>query len=372
MYWLLMFCAVQWWQQGASMPTPGYGFACVAVGNRVYAIGGARGIQDSVIPRRAVEAYDVMRDTWLTGFSPLPVPRWYVGGAELNGKIYVMGGTDGRVESRRVDRFDPVANRWDTVAQLPWPRSGLGACTYNGAIYAAGGFCNCGRESYQRSVARFVPEGGAGHWEIVDSLNTPRSGLGVAVANSRIYAVGGKFFSNLASAEYYVPDLWQNDARLMHEARSGLALVGYGNIIAAIGGMGARWPSASYELLNTASGGWYRSEQLHEARGFLGAAMVRNRVVVVGGWGMSGVLGTVEIDSMVGTGVEEPGEQNRLADRFGSGATIVTTHDLSIMAPDARLYDSRGTRTSLARMATPGLYFLRLRDGTTAKLTLVR
>jgi len=51
-------------------------------GDRVYAIGG-HAATDSVIPRRAVEAYDVMGDTWLTGFSPLPVPRLDVGGADL-------------------------------------------------------------------------------------------------------------------------------------------------------------------------------------------------------------------------------------------------------------------------------------------------
>jgi len=370
---LLMLCFVQSWQQGAPMPTPGYGFACASVGSRVFAVGGLRGGQDSMRPRPQVEAYNVTRDSWVTGFAPMPVPRGFVGTAVLDGRIYVIGGTDGRADSRRVDRFDPATNRWDTVAPLPWPRSGLSACTFGGTIYAVGGYSAACQYGYERTVARFQPDGGLGHWEMVDSLNTPRTGLGVAVSDGRIYAVGGNYYSDLSSTEYYSPDQWWNDPRSMRDARSGLALVGYGGMLCAIGGSNRHGTLASVEMLNTAAGPWYGAEPLSHPRSYPGAAVVDNKVVVIGGRDARGVVNSVETDSVLLLGVEEtpplalPGTRRI--------PTVITPRTLLDIGATADVYDNSGAL--IARLPgclglRPGVYFLRQAGTGPVKVTVVR
>jgi hypothetical protein len=368
-----MLCFVQSWQQGAPMPTPGYGFACAAVGDRVFAVGGLRGGQDSLLPRPQVEAYDVTRDSWVTGFAPMPLPRWFVGGAVLDGKIYVIGGSNGWYDFRRVDRFDPATNHWDTVAPLPWPRSGLGACTFGGTIYAVGGYSAAGCYCYQRTVARFQPDGGLGHWEVVDSLNTPRTGLGVAVSGDRIYAVGGNYYSDLSSAEYYSSNEWRNDLRSMHDARSGLALVGYGEMLCAIGGGNRYGTLASVEMLNTAAGPWYSAEPLSYPRSYLGAAVVDNKVVAMGGKDASGIVNAVEIDSALFLGVEETPRLTLPGTR--RIPTVITPWALLDLGAPADVYDNSGVL--VARLPgrpglKPGVYFLRQAGIGPVKVTVVR
>ena len=48
--------------------------------------------------------------------APAPDPRQEVGAAELNGKIYIVGGLP---STNRVQEYDPVTNTWRIVASLP-------------------------------------------------------------------------------------------------------------------------------------------------------------------------------------------------------------------------------------------------------------
>ena len=52
---------------------------------------------------------------WLT-LAPMPDPRQEVGVAELNGKIYVVGGLP---STTRVQEYDPATDTWRFRASLP-------------------------------------------------------------------------------------------------------------------------------------------------------------------------------------------------------------------------------------------------------------
>lgn len=52
-------------------------------------------------------------------------------------------------------------------------------------VYAVGGFDG---DSQLRSVERYRPE--TNSWEVIHSMNSPRSALGVAVLNGKLYALG--------------------------------------------------------------------------------------------------------------------------------------------------------------------------------------
>lgn len=280
------------WLPGRSMPTPGFGFATAVIGTRIYAIGGTG---QRMEPRMVVEAYDVEADTWITGFAQPPRPVAFAGCAALEGKIYIIGGSDGRTQSRRVDRLDPAANQWDTVAPLPWVVEALGACTLGRHIYAVGGYSNQEAGSYIRRVARFIPDSGVGRWEIIDSLTTPRANVGVAAVGNRVYAVGGQYFNSLASAEFLHGGRWVLERLPMHQARSGLAAVGYDQfVVAAGGGTGPQNAYSSVELLNTQTSIWIEVDSMSVGRIYHGAGVVGDWIVVLGGRMMHGGMGSVE------------------------------------------------------------------------------
>jgi hypothetical protein len=74
----------------------------------------------------------------------LPVARHTMGAAALNGKIYVLGGyvatSSGPLKSKSCVLFDPIANKWSPLADMPGVRRNLGAAALNGKIYVLGGY----------------------------------------------------------------------------------------------------------------------------------------------------------------------------------------------------------------------------------------
>jgi len=377
---LLTLVLMQVWEPCAPMPTPGYGFACAAVGSRVYAIGG---LLSDTAPRLAVEAYDVPADSWITGLASPPGASSYAGCAELDGKIYVIGGWDGHSELARVDRYDPAANTWDTVAPLPWPRWGLAGCDCGGEIYAIGGYSS-NVLGYKRTVARFTPDSGAGRWEVVESLYTPRTSPAATIAAGRMCAVGGLYFGALPSFESYTPGAgWYQYKRTMRVARSGAAAVGWGKWLCAIGGQNSHGPLSSVEVVDVDSGSsWLNAAALPTPRVFCGAAVVDGFVVTLGGSDGQGAVAAVEkADSTLFplSGIEEP-EAGVLLQSTPTWATVASGH-VRMTCRSAVIYDGSGRRVFAGtgpvdiRLA-PGVYFARVSDTdgrlTSGRVTVVR
>jgi N-acetylneuraminic acid mutarotase len=383
MAWLVLVSLVQVWQQAAPMPTPGYGVSCAVVNGRVYAIGGLRE-GDSLAPRRVVEAYDAAQDTWLTGFAPMPQTRWFCGCAALDGKIYVIGGTSGCCQECRVDRFDPATNHWDTVASLPWLRQGLGACSIQGLVYAVGGFAGSqGSEEYSRKVATFLPDGGAGDWTEIDSLNTPRASFGIDTVGGVIYVAGGVFFNALSQAEYYAscPEGWNPVQRAMNSARGGLACVGYDRYLCAVGGTDGNSYFGSVEVLDCSTGMWTEVEPLNTPRAYLSAAIVGNDIIVIGGRSQQGTLGAVETHPLFIEGVGETRpELLPVRPHFATFARgqirIKVSPNQSVEVVDGRGNIVAPRTRSVDIQLPPGVYFARVRDAvqgcSTRKIVVVK
>src|SRR5271169_3662718 len=80
------------------------------------------------------------RGRWSTK-APLLTQRAEVGVAELDGKIYVLGGEAlGNTASRLNQEYDPATDRWRNRAPLPHAMTHIGAVGFNGKLYAIGGF----------------------------------------------------------------------------------------------------------------------------------------------------------------------------------------------------------------------------------------
>ncbi|KAK6046427.1 kelch repeat protein, partial [Cooperia oncophora] len=74
----------------------------------LYALGGEKGEGGRL---KSVEKYDPRRNDWIS-VAAMTKRRSYVKVEVLNGKIYAIGGFDGRTYHRSVEVFHPHGNQW--------------------------------------------------------------------------------------------------------------------------------------------------------------------------------------------------------------------------------------------------------------------
>lgn len=97
--------------------------------------------------------------------------RYTAAHAVLAGRLYVIGGWNLDAQYiNSVERYNPLVDRWETVAPMCRSRDGAAACVLHGFIYVFGG--NEKREGYMRrktySIERYDP--GANSWTEVSLI----------------------------------------------------------------------------------------------------------------------------------------------------------------------------------------------------------
>lgn len=133
------------WQYRRPMTVKRFLFAAV-VGpdDKIYTFGGAGDFTaDGSWPTYdTTEVYDPATDTW-SYRTPMPKPiESHAAVLAADGKIYVLGGSQGRNKPPVKDVFiyDPVKDSWEKGPRMNLPRSTLAAvATADGKIYAIGG-----------------------------------------------------------------------------------------------------------------------------------------------------------------------------------------------------------------------------------------
>ena len=108
--------------------------------------------------------------------APLPEPVQELSAAVLHGRIYVAGGFDRTgAPTAAAFRYDPVANQWERVADLPAARHHMPLAAVDDTLYAVGGLAE----------ATFVPENtlwiyrdDQNRWESRAPLPEPRGWCG--------------------------------------------------------------------------------------------------------------------------------------------------------------------------------------------------
>ena len=119
---------------------------------------------------------------WIA-LAPAGDPRQEVGAAELNGKIYIVGGLP---STNRVQEYDPATNTWRIVASLPIAVDHPGATSLGGKLYVMGGNTANGSTN-----ALFEYDPATDQWTPRPSMPTARNALGSVAISGKIYAVGG-------------------------------------------------------------------------------------------------------------------------------------------------------------------------------------
>jgi len=80
-----------------------------------------------------------VEDTW-TYKVDIPTARTWVGGAVLDGKIYVIGGaTSTSSVTASVEMYDPIDDTWTRMADMPAAVCAHATCILDDKIYVFGG-----------------------------------------------------------------------------------------------------------------------------------------------------------------------------------------------------------------------------------------
>ena len=156
------------WTRTADMPTARHSFAAVATNGKIYAIGGYAAVTDIVGPLAmyrpdrllaSTEAYDPSTDGWMP-MAALPSARTVLAAAEVDGKIYTIGGLGvGQMELSATGRFEPAEDTWSAMADVPESRCCHAAAAVDGKIYVFGGEGITGAQDDLPTTMQYTPVG---------------------------------------------------------------------------------------------------------------------------------------------------------------------------------------------------------------------
>ena len=184
------------WQVISELPTHRSEFSTAVVGGKIYLIGGTRfEHENGPFGMSLVEVYDPEANTWQR-LADMPTARAEPMAAVIDGKIYVMGGYEA-IDNRGVnlkildvvEAYDPHTNIWEKKKEMPALRFQFGIGAAAGKIYVIGGsnfFENPWRFDL---VEAYDPVSDT--WAKRADMPTRRDGVGIAVIRDTIYAISG-------------------------------------------------------------------------------------------------------------------------------------------------------------------------------------
>ena len=257
------------WRTVVPMPSPRDWPVATVVNGKIYVIGGS----NNTGWLSSVEAYDPSKDQWHSAAS-MPTQRCRMAVAEVGGKIYVRGGQNESRYLTMVEEYDPVSNRWRQVSPMPTGREHFTATAVNSKIYAMGGYAG----GDLNTVEEYDPS--TDEWRAVASMPIARWGFASTNMDEHIYVAGWGMLTSYDP----IADEWQQIST-MATNRHSLGLVHVDNQLYAIGGAG----SSPHRALDTAErydpdfGQWSSLSSMPVASRYLAVVTVADKIYAIGG-----------------------------------------------------------------------------------------
>jgi N-acetylneuraminic acid mutarotase len=235
-----------------------------------------------------VDQYNPAAETW-TRLADLPVAVHHPGVAALGGTLYVAGGYTGD-DSHAVDHvwaYDPTRDSWTARTPIPVARGAFGLVPFGGKLYAIGG----ARERLGGPVTGAVDvyDPAADRWRSATTMLTPREHLAVVATHDRIFAIGGRANGDeddqfAAANEAYDPvaDRWDDRARLP-VPRGGLSGVFVAGRVVVLGGERGSHLYDDVNSFEPATNNWAPLPALPVALHGLATAAIDDALYAIGG-----------------------------------------------------------------------------------------
>ncbi|OBK77509.1 serine/threonine-protein kinase [Mycobacterium sp. 1164985.4] len=272
------------WKLGAPIRTPRQMLSAASDGKRVYAIGGTTGTADVA----TVEAYDPAADSW-TALPELPEPRSDFGVAATDDRLVVVGGTSAGQVLKSVLAFDLATTTWSGLPDMGTARHGMAVAAVGNRVYAIGGSTDIGdgkitasAETLKLPVRQPQP---AAEWRALPDAPTPRLMAAWSVLDDQIWIAGGiREGETLDTVESFDPRTgkWQTQPPLpvaLHHATGAT----YNGDFVVLGGATDNIGEPSDKVFALRDGKWTELAALQHGRAGAAAAVVGDKLVVVGG-----------------------------------------------------------------------------------------
>ena len=262
-------------------------------------------------PAGLVYEYDPATNQW-TKKKPMALPSHHVAFCEYDGKIYAFGGfvypevgPAAWVPINNTWEYDPAKDSWKALAPMPTKRGAAEAAEVDGKIYVIGGATTApgAKENYINqqtrqnvlgTVEEFDPK--ANTWRARASMPTPRNHMGIGAVDGKIYVIGGRvgaafigIASDISLVEVYNPatDMWEAPRARMPTARSAVASAVYNGKILVAGG---EWQDPVvqtafrvFETYDPATNTWTTLPPMATPRHGVAGAVIGNRFYAVSG-----------------------------------------------------------------------------------------
>jgi len=265
---------------------PNSELALAQLNGKLYLLGGYPANRQT---RRTVQVYDIANDDWSLG-PPLPLPNNHGMAAGVNGRVYLIGGqtqaddppgTNSYVNT--VYELDPATGVWVTRAPMPTARSSGVAVVHDGKIYVAGG-----RPPREFDFAVYDPA--MDTWEVLPNLPTRRNHFTGEAIDGRIHYVGGRQGLGLGTSmttahEVFDPQtLTWSTAAPMLRARSGMNGVMARGCFHVWGGEGPAGMFPDHDYYDPRTDQWTRLADMPiPVHGVYGSAFVDGLIWAAGG-----------------------------------------------------------------------------------------
>jgi len=240
----------------------------------------------------------------------LPSPRYGFGTAVVNGKIYVIGGTDSMNYLSEVLEYDPLLDSWTRKADMPTARCDIAVTAWDGKVYAIGG------QTYAATCKNnevYDPLNDT--WNILAPLHQENYAIVAQAVNGKIYTLGGEYkrgYINGGVFEYDIAtdDWWDTafyydyydtlvldsivwidtnivfEKSVMPQYRYAFCSALYNNDIYVFSGHPlSSSSSAQVDIYNTVSNSWSTAAPMIGPADFAATATGSGFIYVLGGYG---------------------------------------------------------------------------------------
>ena len=218
--------------------------------------------------------------------APLPARLQEMHAAVLGGRIYVAGGFDSTNQATAAAfRYDPLADAWERIADLPEPRHHMPLVVVGDTLYAVGGLIS---GSFNGAANLWLYREDLNEWHTRTSLPTGRGASAAVAVFGLLVVVGGLGPTQelVAPTAVYNPetDSWV-DRTPIPTRRDHLTAQVVGDIVYVIGGR-ARSTDINYdrvEAFDLAADLWATRSPMPTPRGGLGSAVINGLIHTLGG-----------------------------------------------------------------------------------------
>ncbi|XP_004536159.2 kelch-like protein 17 [Ceratitis capitata] len=161
------------WKQLPNMTHSRSYHSAALLNGKMYAIGGFNG-------RTSLASVEVFSSTggWREVCN-INTPHEYAAAVTLNGNIFVMGGRNNFEVLNSVERYDPTTDNWTYCANMNYSCEFPGAAVHKGFIYVVGA----------EEAERYDPQRDV--WTMISSLPTNNQQHACISLNNQLWAIGG-------------------------------------------------------------------------------------------------------------------------------------------------------------------------------------